>query len=150
MCYFTSQHFQRPPDGEMARSCLKAYGGNYVAIVGEVDGDTASRGVLGMLRKDFALVASIQLPQFDDTAYRLYVWERSTEAAKPIAYCSQCGASDVPLRRCVLCRCAAYCSEACCKRNRAAHERLHRGRHVRLPSTPRFDDGNAYQALVLE
>ena len=149
MCY-------APPDGKMAVASLKAYRGDTVALIGEVDGDTASRGLLSALRTRFLLVSSVALPQFDDTANRLDIWQIKREdddIAKPVACCSQCGSvvdDVVELRRCVLCRIACYCSRQCCLRNWQAHERLHRGRHIPRGFCRQYSNDHVYQPLKIE
>ena len=65
-----------PPRGAMAFQCLKHWKGERLAYVGEFSDTTADEEFQEALRKDFALEATVSIPQWPGTNDMLTIWRR--------------------------------------------------------------------------
>lgn len=125
-----------PPNNPMALSCLEAYHGLRVAVVGEVDGDTGTTAFLRALVDQFTLERKVPLPNFGDTVYELTIWQRRANSESPrkhtvpLASCDTCKKADVPLLRCRYCREAVFCSAECERGGRDIHQMKHTARLI--------------------
>ena len=126
MCYC-------PPDSDMGSTSLKAFRGEYVAIIGEDLMNTGDLEMFRVLDDQFKVTDRVYLPQWMDTVHHLTIFKRRSLGRKRKK-------SVVQIKRCHLCRCDQRLFS-----NVEEHEQEHYLRF--LPPTEKC--GNLYETVVL-
>ena len=126
MCYC-------PPDSDMGSTSLKAFRGEYVAIIGEDLMNTGDLEMFRVLEDQFKVTDRVYLPQWIDTLHHLTIFKRRSLGRKRKK-------SVVQIKRCHLCRCDQRLFS-----NVEEHEQEHYLRF--LPPTEKC--GNLYETVVL-
>ena len=126
MCYC-------PPDSDMGSTSLKAFRGEYVAIIGEDLMNTGDLEMFRVLDDQFKVTERVYLPQWMDTVHHLTIFKRRSLGRKRKK-------SVVQIKRCHLCRCDQRLFS-----NVEEHEQEHYLRF--LPPTEKC--GNLYETVVL-
>ena len=126
MCYC-------PPDSDMGSTSLKAFRGEYVAIIGEDLMNTGDLEMFRVLDDQFKVTDRVYLPQWMDTVHHLTIFKRRSLGRKRKK-------SVVQIKRCHLCRCNQRLFS-----NVEEHEQEHYLRF--LPPTEKC--GNLYETVVL-
>ena len=126
MCYC-------PPDSDMGSTSLKAFRGEYVAIIGEDLMNTGDLEMFRVLDDQFKVTDRVYLPQWIDTLHHLTIFKRRSLGRKRKK-------SVVQIKRCHLCRCDQRLFS-----NVEEHEQEHYLRF--LPPTEKC--GNLYETVVL-
>ena len=126
MCYC-------PPDSDMGSTSLKAFRGEYVAIIGEDLMNTGDLEMFRVLDDQFKVTDRVYLPQWMDTVHHLTIFKRRSLGRNRKK-------SVVQIKRCHLCRCDQRLFS-----NVEEHEQEHYLRF--LPPTEKCD--NLYETVVL-
>lgn len=97
----------------MAENAIQSYTGDYLALVGETSGDTATQAFEKILRASWNMVEKVELPNFFNTCYHLTIWKREPNKSWPLV-CATCGSlpKDVILR-CRQTRAVMACDRKC-------------------------------------
>lgn len=127
-----------PPDSNMGSTSLKAFKGEYVAVIGEDLLNTGDIEMFAILNDQFKVSERVYLPQWMDTAHHLTIFKRrreSGERAKKVA--------KIEIkRRCRLCRWDRELFSTV-----EEHEQEHYLRF--LPKVKTFSENELYETVAL-
>ena len=151
-----------PSPGEpgLAEEALAAFGGSFIAYVGEWgSGMTSTRRLhADLLSRDYELLSSLPLPCMPLTRIALHIFRRKAPRDKPTktplnlgAACVGCGGRE-RLRACPWVRSIVVCSEACHAQAAEEHARAISWLYCGAPcaTRPRFDEFHPAAEVFLE
>ena len=88
-----------PPDSNMASTSLRAFKGEYVAVIGEDVMNTGDVEMFRILNERFKVLKRVYLPQWMDTVHHLTLFSRKTKRKR------EKKTKVIQIERCRLCRC---------------------------------------------
>jgi hypothetical protein len=87
-----------PPDSNMASTSLRAFKGEYVAVIGEDVMNTGDVEMFRILNERFKVLKRVYLPQWMDTVHHLTLFSRKTKRKR------EKKTKVIQIERCRLCR----------------------------------------------
>ena len=90
-----------PPDSNMASTSLRAFKGEYVAVIGEDVMNTGDVEMFRILNERFKVLKRVYLPQWMDTVHHLTLFSRNKKRKRE----REKKTKVIQIERCRLCRC---------------------------------------------
>lgn len=91
-----------PPDSNMASTSLRAFKGEYVAVIGEDVMNTGDVEMFRILNEQFKVLKRVYLPQWMDTVHHLTLFSRNKKRKRDER---EKKTKVIQIERCRLCRC---------------------------------------------